>query len=46
MEEYKVKNATVRIHGNYDSDKLKEATVNFLKKVEAQRRRKAKSSTE
>lgn len=39
MEEYKIKNATVRIQGSYDPDKLKEATVSFLKKAEAQRKK-------
>jgi len=31
---YKIGNATVRIHGNVDPDKLKAATVEFLKSVE------------
>ena len=35
---YKIGNATVRIHGNVDPDKLKAATVEFLTK-EKQRER-------
>ena len=33
MQEYKYKNATVRIHGTYDREKLEEATKIFMKKV-------------
>ena len=34
---YKIGNATVRIHGKVDPDKLKEATVEFLKGAEKQK---------
>lgn len=43
---YKIGNATVRIHGKVDSDKLKAATVEFLKSVEKQRKDKAKEVME
>jgi hypothetical protein len=42
METYKIGNATVRIHGEVDQEKIKAATTAFLKKVEAERRRKGK----
>lgn len=42
METYKIGNATVRIHGEVDREKLKVATTSYLKKVEAERRRKRK----
>lgn len=32
--EYQFDGAKVRIHGNYDPEKIKEATTHFLKKVE------------
>jgi hypothetical protein len=40
MTEYKIGRATVRIHGNPDQEKIKAATVQFLKKVEANRKKK------
>ena len=39
-ERYKIGNATVRIHGKVDPDKLKEATVEFLKGAEKQKKSK------
>ena len=42
MTEYIIKNATVRIHGNCDPDRLKAATLKFLKKAEAQRKKEVK----
>lgn len=42
MTEYKIGCATVRIHGEVDQEKIKAATTTFLKKVEAERRRKGK----
>lgn len=33
MTEYKIKNATVRIHGNADPEKVRSATEKYLKKV-------------
>lgn len=42
MKEYKHGSALVRIHGNPDRDKLKEATGDFLKKVERCRNEKKK----
>lgn len=35
MTEYKINNATVRIHGTVDHDKLKAATERYLKRAEA-----------
>ena len=43
---YKIGNATVRIHGNVDPDKLKAATVEFLKSVERQKKSKEKEAME
>lgn len=40
MTEYKVGNATVRIHGSPDMENLKAATTKFLKQVEIQRKKK------
>ena len=37
---YKIGNATVRIHGKIDPDKLKAATVEFLKSAERQKKSK------
>lgn len=42
MTEFKIGNAVVRIHGNPDRDKLKEATVAYLKKVERKKRNEKK----
>lgn len=36
--EYKIGNATVRIHGSVDREKLKAATERYLKKVVAQKK--------
>lgn len=44
MKEYKFGKAIVRIHGECDQAKLKQATATFLHKAEEQRRKK-KSST-
>lgn len=37
--EYRTDKATVRIHGSPDPDKLRDATIRFLKKAEAQRKK-------
>lgn len=39
MKEYKHGNATIRVHGEYDLEKVKAATVSFLKKAEQQRKK-------
>lgn len=39
MKEYKHGNATIRVHGEYDLEKVKAATVAFLKKAEEQRKK-------
>jgi hypothetical protein len=39
MEQYKIGPAIVRIHGDYDLEKVKAATTQFLKKAEAQRKK-------
>ena len=41
MTEYKIGPAIVRIHGQCEPEKLREATTQFLKKVEARRKRAA-----
>lgn len=46
MTEFKIKNATVRIHGNSNPDKLKAATVNFMKKAQKQKRRMKQNERE
>ena len=43
---YKIGNATVRIHGKVDSNKLKEVTVDFLKSIEKQKKDKEKEVVE
>ena len=42
MQEYRTANAIIRIHGSADTDKVKAATIKFLKKVQAQRKEKEK----
>lgn len=39
--EMKAAKAIVRIHGTYDADKLKEATVDFMKRAEAQKKKRS-----
>ena len=39
MAEYKIGNATVRIHGSADPEYIKEATTAFIKRAEAQKRK-------
>ena len=43
MEQYKIGNATVRIHGIPDREKIEAATVIFLKEAQ-QQRKKARSN--
>ena len=43
---YKIENATIRIHGKVNPDKLKAATVEFLKSVERQKKNKEKEVME
>lgn len=40
MTEYKIQNATVRIHGTVNLDELKTATERFMKKVLISQRKK------
>lgn len=42
MEQYITKNATVKVHGNTDVEKLKKATERFLKKAWQQKKEKEK----
>ena len=42
MAEYKVGNATVRIHGSVNPEVLKSATERFMKKAFEQRKHRAK----
>lgn len=39
MTEYRIGNATVRLHGTPDADKVKTATTEFLKRIEAKRKK-------
>ena len=39
MTEYRIGNATVRFHGTPDTERVKQATTAFLKRVEAQRKK-------
>lgn len=41
---YKIGNATVRIHGAVNQEKLKIATIEFLKEVECIRKTKEKEA--
>ena len=41
-KEIKCKNATVRIHGTVNHEKLEKAAIDFLKSVEFQRRKATK----
>ncbi len=40
MEEIKVGNATIRIHGSAERENVERATIEFVKKVERLRREK------
>ena len=40
MKEYQIGRAMVRIHGEANPEKVKEAFTSYMKKVEKQRRRK------
>ena len=42
---YKIGDATVHIHGKVDQDRLKNATIDFLKSVERSRKSKMKEET-
>lgn len=42
MQEYRTGNAIIRIQGSPDTEKVKAATIKFLKKVQAQRKEKEK----
>lgn len=44
MEEYKIDNATVRIRGEVNKEKIEEATKIFMKKVCEQKQRDAKKN--
>ncbi len=37
MEEYKYNNAIIRIKGDVDREKIREATIKFMKKVEIEK---------
>lgn len=40
MTEYKIGSAIVRIHGDFDRDRLKEATVRYLKQKQKKEKKK------
>lgn len=44
IEEYKYKNATIRVHGEVNREKIEEATIIFLKKADRCRRNKLKEN--
>ena len=44
MTEYKINNATVRVHGACDTDNLRKATETYLKKVVRSRKNEKKKS--
>ena len=46
MEEYRINNAIVRIHNEPNQEKIKTATVAFLKKVQQKKRREQKKNVE
>ena len=46
MQEYRIGKAIVRIHGNCDPERLKAATARFLKRAEAQRKKRRKKQHE
>ena len=41
---YKFKNCTVRIHGTPNRERIESATVKFLKKAEAQKRKRVQKN--
>lgn len=44
VTEYKIGNATVRMHGTPDREKIEAATVTLVKKARQQKKRKGKSA--
>lgn len=44
MKEYQLNNCTVRIHGGYDPENVKQATTVYLKKAEALKKRNLKAA--
>ena len=40
MKEYRIGSATVRIHGEANTEKVKQAFTTFMKQAEKQKRRK------
>lgn len=46
MTEYKINNATVRIHGTYDPETVKTATEKYLKKVVRSKKNEKENSKE
>lgn len=42
MKEYKYNNAIIRIKGDVDRERIREATIKFMKKVEIEKRKQAK----
>lgn len=46
MEEYKIGNATVRIHGTVNKEKVETATTEFLKEVERRKKKAKKQEVE
>lgn len=44
MKEYQLEKCTVRIHGGYDPENVKQATTVYLKKAEALKKRNLKAA--
>lgn len=42
MKEYKYNNAIIRITGDVDRERIREATIKFMKKVEIEKRKQTK----
>ena len=46
METYRYKNATIHVRGEVDKEKLKKATIQFIKKSYIYKRKKGQSQNE
>lgn len=44
METYRYKNAVINVYGEVDREKIEKATIIFLKKVEASRKREKRNN--
>lgn len=46
MKEFKYENATIRVRGEVNREKIEEATINFLKKAEKCMKNKKKEKSQ